>query len=599
VAVADAALRDNGARDVTADGPAGSISRPVVLAARGTRLDLSASAGTWIRVADEAVAARRVASRVLRTSAVAMVRLARAVQSSVVAPVHAFTAGVDVDLGTLPAGKSITVVYTTTVDAPPVATYATHATISGSNFSPAVDSNTATITGDRYNTTTSVGSSKSPAEQGETITFTATVTPTEGSGLTPDGTVNFDFGDSNSASGLACNSASGNTCTAQVTHAFASGGVYLVNASYQGGTNHDPSSTICPFSQTITSCSVNTVVTTNADSGPGSLRQALSDTCGSPGFNTITFDMNPGHPSHVTSPITLTSDELSLAKNVVIQGPGASALTVTRDSGAGSFRIFHNQPNVTSTISGVTVSNGSVVPVGGSFDRDGGAILNQEGTLTLQSMVVTGNSAYGYGSGVLNGTENFEAHATMTILDSTITGNGNGGTGPGGGVANYAGGQDSTLTMTIRRSTISGNGSGGEGGAMRNEPFRGNIVVTATDTTFSGNSSAGNGGAIANMTGVASTSQVTLTNCTITGNQANVPAAGGIGGGIYNTDTLTLRNTIVAGNNNGDVVGTVTSSFNNLIGNGDGAGGLTNGVDGNLVGTGEIPDRSTARTARQ
>ena len=46
-------------------------------------------------------------------------------------------------------------------------------------------------------------------------------------------------------------------------------------------------------------CSPKVVVTTNADNGPGSLRQAIADVCPD---GTITFDMN-----QVVSPITLTS----------------------------------------------------------------------------------------------------------------------------------------------------------------------------------------------------------------------------------------------------------------------------------------------------
>src|SRR5262249_40973994 len=58
----------------------------------------------------------------------------RTAVSAVVTPLQAFTSSVEVDLGTLPAGKSITVVYTVDVQPPPVASYSTHATISGSNF---------------------------------------------------------------------------------------------------------------------------------------------------------------------------------------------------------------------------------------------------------------------------------------------------------------------------------------------------------------------------------------------------------------------------------------------------------------------------------
>src|SRR5690349_17257659 len=74
-------------------------------------------------------------------------------------------------------------------------------------------------------------------------------------------------------------------------------------------------------------CVMNPVVTNNADSGAGSLRQAILDACDG---STITF------ANTVASPITLTS-QLVIAKNLTIQGPGAAALTI---SGNNSVRVF-------------------------------------------------------------------------------------------------------------------------------------------------------------------------------------------------------------------------------------------------------------------
>src|SRR5262249_26173579 len=117
------------------------------------------------------------------------------VADAVVAPLHASGPAVDIDLGTLPGGKSITVVFDVTVDPPPVASYSNHATISSTAASfSAVDTNTVTTPGDRFNTSTTLTSSLNPADQGSAVTFTATVTPTEGSGLTPDGNVQFQDG---------------------------------------------------------------------------------------------------------------------------------------------------------------------------------------------------------------------------------------------------------------------------------------------------------------------------------------------------------------------------------------------------------------------
>jgi len=56
-------------------------------------------------------------------------------------------------------------------------------------------------------------------------------------------------------------------------------------------------------------------VASSADSGAGTLRQAILDASPS-GGDTINFDL--------TGTITLTSGELAIAKNVTITGPGAN-----------------------------------------------------------------------------------------------------------------------------------------------------------------------------------------------------------------------------------------------------------------------------------
>ena len=108
------------------------------------------------------------------------------------------------------------------------------------------------------------------------------------------------------------------------------------------------------------------VVTNSNDSGAGSLRDIILHACAGA---TITFNMTPGN---VTSPITLTSGELSIDKNLTIQGPGANLLTI---SGNNASRIFNIQAGMTAGISGLTISNGNSA-------SDGGGIVNP-GTLTL------------------------------------------------------------------------------------------------------------------------------------------------------------------------------------------------------------------------
>ena len=64
-------------------------------------------------------------------------------------------------------------------------------------------------------------------------------------------------------------------------------------------------------------------VTSLADSGPGSLRQAIVDANSSPGADTIEF------ADGLSGEIELTSGQLSIDDDIEIVGPGADQLTIS------------------------------------------------------------------------------------------------------------------------------------------------------------------------------------------------------------------------------------------------------------------------------
>src|SRR5262245_58771123 len=169
---------------------------------------------------------------------------------------------------------------------------------------------------------------------------------------------------------------------------------------------------------------VPTTVTTLADAGPGSLRQAILDT---PGGSTV--DFQPG----LSGTITLTSGEVAINKDLTVAGPGADVVTV---SGNHASRVFNIAPTFTVDISGLTIADGSV---GIAF---GGGILNA-GTLTVTDSTLSGNSVRvgGQGGGIFN-------EGTLTVTGSTLSGNS---ASVGGGISNLGG------TLTVTSSTLSGN----------------------------------------------------------------------------------------------------------------------------------------------
>jgi len=491
-------------------------------------------------------------------------------------------------------------------ETPPGTFFTNIATVSGSpNDNPENDSSTATTQvpsneADLIITKTGPGQFHADADVSYTITVSNVGSNTATNASFTDklpGTMTFVSFNQNSGTPWNCGSPSATTsCSLASLPAGATGVFTFVGHVPPGtaeGTTYTNSATISSDNDpnaennsssttgTVFSCFTDVVVTTNADSGAGSLRQAVLDVC--PG-GTIQFDM-----SSVVSPIALTSDELLVNKDLTINGPGAGVLTVQRSNAGGTpnFRVLEISSSAsTVNISGLTIANGH-----SANGAAGGGILNNSGaTLNLVSVVVDSNSAGsagsgegavgGYGGGISN-------VGTLTLTNCTVSNNqagigtldGNSG-GGGGGIANGDGSNSGNLTIT--NSTISNNhgadGSvtGGAGGGIANNA---SANATLINSTISGNKAGASGSAAgANGGGIAdSGSSLFVINCTIANNQtgAGTPA-GGNGGGIFSNNG-NLRNTIVAGNTfadagqGADLYGTFTSQDNNLIGDTNGS----------------------------
>jgi hypothetical protein len=125
------------------------------------------------------------------------------------------------------------------------------------------------------------------------------------------------------------------------------------------------------------------VVTTNADAGPGSLRQAILDANAAPGDDVITFA-----PSLNGQTIRLTTGQLIANGNVSILGPGQDQCTI---DGGGTNRVFYFSGGSTNLISGVTITNGSVRNA--VAQRGGGGIFNDRAMLTVSNVTLIRNSA--------------------------------------------------------------------------------------------------------------------------------------------------------------------------------------------------------------
>src|SRR6266568_4643161 len=127
-------------------------------------------------------------------------------------------------------------------------------------------------------------------------------------------------------------------------------------------------------------------VTTTADSGGGSLRQAILDANAASGNDTITFA--------ITGTITLASALPAIADNTTITGPGANLLTT---SGNNSVQVFIVNAGTTSTISGLTIANGLATGY-----ANGAGIANSGRLTILDCSFVNNQNLFGWGGAVFN-----------------------------------------------------------------------------------------------------------------------------------------------------------------------------------------------------
>ena len=371
-------------------------------------------------------------------------------------------------------------------------------------------------------------------------------------------------------------------------------------------------------------------VTNTADDGTaGTLRWAVAEANAGTSPSPIVFELG-------TTPatITLTQGLLELSNSsesvTIVDGPGQGPVTISGNNQSGAFQV---DAGVTASISGLTITDGATRP----GDLAGYASINDFGTLTLSDCTVTNNppatntangiyvvggtadiinctitgvnSPNGGGVDVNGGTADITGctiddntgtgeslgggvfnggNATTTLVNCTISGNSVG--GAGGGLFNsyrsqlklygctingntsgkYGAGVVNNGTAYLSGSTISGNSSDNSGGGVWN---RGTIDVSAC--TISGNTAL-IGGGLDNYSGTAA-----LVACTISGNTTTGSGGGIYVGGTTGPNTVTLNNTIVAGNESApgggnaspsDISGRSVSGSNDLVGTGGSAG---------------------------
>lgn len=142
------------------------------------------------------------------------------------------------------------------------------------------------------------------------------------------------------------------------------------------------------------------------DGGTGSLRQAILDVNASNGLDTILFDSNLAD-----SAIPLTSSQLMITDDVLIDASDVSNLTISGNNGRRVFEI----DGATVNIIGLTVSNGAA-----GF---GAGIYNNGGDLTLTRCTVTKCQATFNGVHLAGGGGIYSLDGSLTLNSCSVLGN--------------------------------------------------------------------------------------------------------------------------------------------------------------------------------
>ncbi|MEO6062535.1 MAG: hypothetical protein ABIQ99_11405 [Thermoflexales bacterium] len=301
------------------------------------------------------------------------------------------------------------------------------------------------------------------------------------------------------------------------------------------------------------------IVQNNADSGAGSLRQAvLSAATG----DTIVFSA-----SLTGQIITLSCGEIAVNASIAINGSGAPGVAV---DGASATRIFNIGPNAPVTLTALTLQRGFS---GG----DGGAVTAGAGSpLILTNVSVISSTAAGAGGG-----GGIYASASVSAAGGRFQNN------ACSAVSCFGGGLSaSTLVMTGTRFITNTSRFGGGGAsasvsaAVENGHFSGNTCVVAgcsggglrtvtlnmTGTTFTDNAALQTGGGayvesvssikgglfLRNQSGLRGGGVMAVASLTVAGTEFIANRAAADGGGIYlSAGALSVTNSLFARNHAG------------------------------------------------
>lgn len=366
---------------------------------------------------------------------------------------------------TTPAGLTVIITYTgsggtvygpSTTAPTNAGTYEVDAAVDDANYQGTASD---TLTINKADTTTALTASPNPSVYGQSVVFTAAVSPAAATG-----TVTFQ---SNGVALPGCEAQPISDGQATCTTDLLPVGVHGITAVYSGDTLYNSSTGALAPDQQV-NCRTPIFVTSDANAGPGSLADAIANVC--PG-GAINFNGDYA--------ITLASG-LTLDKDMTIDGE-THAITI---SGNDAVRVFKVDSGAEVTLAHLTISDGRDTSSECDTHSCGGGLKVEAGAaVTLTHSVLLNNRAY-YGGGIFSS-------GALRILHSTIANN----------VAqSWDGGIYSSGSLTIENSTISGNtATSGNVGGLASVGS-----LTMTNSTIFGNTAAGDTGGLRQQGGTAS-----------------------------------------------------------------------------------------------
>ncbi|MEZ6063590.1 MAG: hypothetical protein R3C19_24840 [Planctomycetaceae bacterium] len=239
-------------------------------------------------------------------------------------------------------------------------------------------------------------------------------------------------------------------------------------------------------------------VTNTHDSGPGSLRTAIDTANAAPGEDTVRFRPAARGTIELSSQLVITDD-------LLIDGPGASRLTISGEDATRVFLVLPaelaDDPFVTPsqavidsapdvTIRDVTIADGLSTDApgyaeGGPF-AFGGGLYNLGGTVELVRVEFTGNTASGLvtaGGAIAN-----EFGGTLNISRSEFAGNSSDGVliGAGGAITSDLGATAEAVSFSVEGSGNAPQGVPLPGQEPRPHDIEGTFTIGGTTLTHTG-----------------------------------------------------------------------------------------------------------------